>query len=215
MLSVKPEWVENDKENVIKYALLYVEHRAERIYQNMKQRCNNPKSSRYERYGRRGIKICDEWLGKDGKQNFIEWALSNGYKPDLSIERIDIDKGYSPDNCKWIPLSEQSKNTRRTHIITHNGETMCLRDWCKKLNLKDNTIFYRAKKLDGNFEKALFAYHPYTKNDKEYCPKGHKYTPDNTAYTSQGYRYCKICKSLSKEKYNKNRRSKRRKQKSE
>lgn len=89
------------------------------IWKTMKARCNNPKSSYYHLYGGRGIKVCDEWNG-DAK-SFHDWAIENGYKEGLSIERIDVNKGYNPDNCKWIPLSEQCYNRRTTLKVEVNG----------------------------------------------------------------------------------------------
>lgn len=212
MISIKPQWVERVKQNdkLVEYAICYYKSRLIGIYQNMKQRCNNPKSARYKRYGGRGIKICDEWLGENGKNKFIEWALDNGYEPDLSIERINIDKDYSPTNCKWIPLCDQSKNTQRTHLITHNGKTQCLEEWCKELGLKSNTIYYRSINNNISLEDAIFNYKPKHKNYKTHCINGHKFTEENTRFNSKGYRYCLTCKELKLPQYNKNRREKRR-----
>ena len=85
-----------------------------RIWASMKNRCLNPNASRYKDWGGRGITVCEEW-----KNNFIafyEWAMTNGYSDNLSIDRIDNDKGYSPDNCRWATLTEQMRNTRRSHV---------------------------------------------------------------------------------------------------
>ena len=84
------------------------------IYELMKQRCN-PKYkniARYKNYAGRGIKVCDEWVGAKSFPVFKEWALSHGYNEELTLERIDVDGDYSPQNCKWIPKSEQVLNTR-------------------------------------------------------------------------------------------------------
>ena len=212
LISIQTKWVAKilNGEKTLEYATMYIIERAIKIYQNMRQRCYNPKSARYERYGGRGIKICDEWLGKQGKKNFVIWAIENGYCPDLSIERIDINKDYCPTNCKWIELKEQSKNKCCTHLITHNGKTQCLEEWCRELGLKSKTIFYRVKTKNISFEDAIFDYQPYKKNDKKCCPQGHEYTEENTIYTSQGYRVCKTCLKLKRPIYNANRREKRR-----
>lgn len=79
-----------------------------KIFQGMKDRCYNPKSSHYKTYGGRGITICPEWLDKGGVQSFISWSLNNGYDDNLSLDRIDNNKSYSPDNCQWVTKSYNS-----------------------------------------------------------------------------------------------------------
>lgn len=80
------------------------------VFEGMKQRCNNPKNKNYEKYGGRGIKICTEWLNDPKK--FFDWAIKNGYKEGLSIDRIDVNGNYEPDNCRWADSETQCLNQR-------------------------------------------------------------------------------------------------------
>ncbi|THD35699.1 MAG: hypothetical protein E7773_10150 [Sphingomonas sp.] len=90
-------------------------HRTYTILKGMKQRCSDPNHRSYHRYGGRGIQVCDEWR-KDFRA-FQSWAINNGYADDLTIDRIDNDKGYSPENCQWVSQRAQSHN-RHDNVLT-------------------------------------------------------------------------------------------------
>lgn len=128
-----------------------------RIWDGMKRRCNCEKDKRYKNYGGRGITICDEWLGSDGFLRFRKWSIENGYDDNskLSIDRIDNNKGYSPENCRWTTMKVQSNNTRNNNVIEMDGCKHTLAEWCEILNLKYNTISNRINTLGWNAEQAL------------------------------------------------------------
>ncbi len=98
------------------------ETRLGKIYTNMTTRCSNPKSTAYKDYGARGITVCQEWL--DDFMNFYNWAMDNGYVAPLTLERNDVNGNYCPENCTWIPKSEQSKNTTRSLRFNVNGRCL-------------------------------------------------------------------------------------------
>ncbi len=84
------------------------------IWKGMRQRCNNPKCASYPLYGGRGIKLCEEWNeGSNGFFRFLRWSLENGYRPDLSIDRINNDGNYEPSNCRWTDMETQANNRRK------------------------------------------------------------------------------------------------------
>ena len=114
------------------------------ILRNMKQRCYNPNNPRYNVYGAIGIKVCDEWL--NDFKSFYDWAMSNGYRDDLTIERIDVNGNYCPDNCCWITNKEQQFNKHVNHFIEFNGKRQTITEWGNELNIDPNTIGTRLSR---------------------------------------------------------------------
>jgi hypothetical protein len=112
------------------------------VWNTMKQRCNNPNVKCYERYGGRGIKICNEWYTFEP---FYKWALTTGYKEGLSIDRIDNNGNYEPNNCRWIDAKAQANNRRSSRFVTHNGETHTIAEWSNITGIKSSTLFERLK----------------------------------------------------------------------
>lgn len=113
-----------------------------RVWASMIQRCYYPKSKSFKSYGEKGVTVCDEWRDFDG---FYNWAINNGYKETLSIDRVDCKGNYSPDNCQWIPLSLNREKHRDSIMLNHQGEERPLKTWCDKLNLPTQTVrrFFR------------------------------------------------------------------------
>lgn len=105
--------------------------RLHRIWMGIKRRCYTVTTHNYNDYGGRGIKMCDEWL--NDFKTFYDWAMANGYKEDLSLDRIDVDGNYEPNNCRWANDYVQTHNRRLDKLYTYNGKTMSVRDWCKEI----------------------------------------------------------------------------------
>ncbi|PEI49943.1 hypothetical protein [Bacillus toyonensis] len=112
------------------------------VWRHMKERCKNPNSKDFVNYGGRGIKLFQDW---EKLENFFEWSKKNGYNEGLSIERIDVNGNYEPDNCKWITLSEQWNNKQDTVRIEINGITKTLKEWAVISGVKHSTIRWRYR----------------------------------------------------------------------
>lgn len=123
------------------------------IWNNMKQRCGNPNSIEYHLYGGRGISVCDEW--QSSYEAFRDWALANGYKSGLSIDRKENDGPYCPDNCRWATAREQANNTRRNRLLTYDGETRSIAEWARVIGVKPVTLRSRIDKYHWSVEDAL------------------------------------------------------------
>lgn len=114
------------------------------VWNNIKYRCNNPKDKHYEWYGEKGVRVCDEWLDtRLGFFNFYNWALSNGYEEGLSIDRLEVEGNYEPDNCEWVTQETQCNNMTTNVLITIRNKTQTLAEWAKEYNLPYYTIWYR------------------------------------------------------------------------
>jgi hypothetical protein len=123
-----------------------------KIWLSMIQRCTNSRASHYKDYGGRGIAVCDRWL--NSFECFYE-DMNYGYHKGLSIERIDVNGNYTPNNCKWIAKSEQQNNKRNNHLITYNGKTQTLTQWAIELNINSSTLNKRITRSGWSTEDAL------------------------------------------------------------
>lgn len=118
----------------------------------MRSRCLNKNNNKYHRYGGRGISFCKEW---NDYKTFESWALSNGYKHELSLDRIDNDGDYGPNNCRWVNQERQARNRSNTINITMNGETKCLSEWCNIRNLSYQAVRARVQDMGWSPVKAI------------------------------------------------------------
>ena len=110
------------------------------IWNTMKMRCANPKATSYKYYGAKGISVCDSWQDFVG---FRDWALSNGYQEDLTIDRIDSNGNYEPSNCRWATRKEQQNNTSYNRLYTYEGETLSITQWAEKTGIHPNMLYKR------------------------------------------------------------------------
>ena len=115
-----------------------------RVWIGMKGRCNNCKNKTYSYYGGRGIKVCQDW--DESYALFRDWALANGYQENLTIDRIDVNGNYCPENCRWVSMKVQMNNTRANRRITLNGETKTMAEWSESTGLSYETIRNRTIK---------------------------------------------------------------------
>lgn len=131
-------------------------HRGERIYHiytSMKQRCCNPNNTSYRRYGAKGVTVCPEWL--NNPDAFIEWALKSDYSDSLTLDRIDSTKGYSPDNCRWVPYTVQSNNRSCNIPIVYNGSVYTLSNACRQAGVSYASVQTRRRRFGETPQEAF------------------------------------------------------------
>lgn len=131
----------------IRYSRLY------RIWNAMKGRCYTRNSGGYSKYGAKGIRVCDEW--RTDFMSFYNWALSNGYSDNLTIDRIDYTGNYEPSNCRWATLKEQANNKSNVILLEHNGEKRTISEWSEITGISAKDIWQRINRLKWPIEKAL------------------------------------------------------------
>lgn len=116
------------------------------IYYGMLHRCYNERLREFKNYGGRGIKVCDRWLGEHGFENFLI-DMGDRPSPKHSIDRIDVNGDYCPENCRWVTTKEQANNTRSNAYYTFNGKTQTLKQWCEELNF--DYVLAKSRRKSG------------------------------------------------------------------
>lgn len=125
-----------------------------RIWCNMRERCYNPNKPDYKHYGGRGIEVCDEW--SNDFESFYRWAVNSGYSDELTIDRIDVNDNYRPDNCRWATRKEQANNKRNNNYITIDGITKTATEW-GRISGKDGRLIAERMRNGYDAKTAVFS----------------------------------------------------------
>lgn len=147
-----------NSERARKLALDHITHgqtktRLYNIWYNMRNRCNKKSAVDYCRYGGRGIEVCEAW--QNSFTPFFEWAMANGYRDDLTLDRIDNNGNYCPENCRWADSETQNNNRRSNHYITYSGETLTVSQWARRLGINKVTLQSRLSKYGWSVQKTF------------------------------------------------------------
>lgn len=174
------------------------------VWQGMRRRCRNPRAKQFDDYGGRGISICSEW------DDFHRFVADMGERPEgFSLDRIDNEKGYYPENCRWASRLEQQRNQRTTRRVIIEGKSYLVAQLASISGLKHDTIIARATKGMGYEDVIRKTRYTFTggvrraievrvanQKAKTNCKHGHQWTPENTGQQKNGGRYCKACHRL-------------------
>lgn len=129
------------------------------VWRGLRSRCNNSNHPFYCDYGGRGITVCKEWDNtNDGFQNFYDWSVKSGYKDDLSIDRIDNNGNYEPNNCRWATIKQQCNNRRSNIVLNYKGVAHTVSEWSEIIQVKSGTIYQRIYKGWNTGEILGFEY---------------------------------------------------------
>jgi hypothetical protein len=166
------------------------------VWNQMKQRCRNPNDSHYPRYGARGVEVRWNSFGE-----FVAWANANGYRPGLSIDRIDNDGRCEPDNCRWADTKTQMRNRSDNRLLTAFGETKCIADWAEdpRCAVSGDALPQRVRKSQWTPEEMVTTPSQPNgltrlgKGNPTHCPNGHDYD-ETRVWNGRGDYYCRTCK---------------------
>ena len=139
----------------ITYGYKWDNERIGRIFKHMLYRCYNKKSKDYPYYGGKGIEVCEEW--RKNPKYFEEWSINNGYTDDLTIDRVDSNKDYCPENCQWIPLDENARRAGKVNWIIIDNNKLTGKQWANRLGLGVNTINKAIREYGINKTKELIS----------------------------------------------------------
>lgn len=123
------------------------------IYNNMIRRCCEKTNTKYKNYGKRGICVCKEW--RDDKSAFFQWARESGYSEELTLDRVDVNKGYFPDNCRWATQKQQANNKTNNTQLSYGEETHTLSEWADITGISRATISARINEYGWSVDEAL------------------------------------------------------------
>ena len=124
-------------------------HKLYNVWQGIKTRCGNSKSNRYKYYGGRGIKVCGEWLDF---LNFYNWAIVHGYQEGLTLDRVDRNKGYSPDNCQWVDYQQQNNHKSDQKRISYKGKEYTVKKAAEVAKVPASKIYQRLRRVRGHID---------------------------------------------------------------
>lgn len=178
-----------------------------RVWQTMRQRCENPQCPRYKSYGGRGISVCERW---HDFANFYA-DVSGEYQAGLTVERRDVHGDYNPDNCCWVPAPRQAINRQRTPYVVFRGARMAFADAWRAANspVRRDTAWTRFHRSGWPLERALTEpqVRGAMRRSGATCMKGHELTPENTRVDGRGRRHCRACVRAASARYLKLRRA--------
>lgn len=137
------------------------------VWETMRSRCYNRNRKKYKDYGARGIRVCDEW--NSNASAFCEWALSNGYKDGMQLDRIDNNGNYEPSNCRFVSPKENSRNRRNTVYLTVDGETKCVAEWCETVKISAFTVYWWVRTRGEEYAQKKIAAWNRRANDEADC----------------------------------------------
>lgn len=136
------------------------------IWRGMRKRCYNRRCKDYPHYGGRGVRMCAEW--RDDFESFFSWAMANGYRSDLTIDRVAVNRDYFPGNCRWVSRRAQASNRTSNTLVTVDGHTMTVERWSEESGTPDYTI---VRRLAAGWDPKDAVYRPPRRTKRRAGPR--------------------------------------------